>query len=112
MGLCVQCKKWVNQPKGKRKKKFCNDTCRSNYRHAENRKKAAKASNPAPVVREAKKEVPQKGKEEWAVELDQADSVEELERISRQIERSNLPGRDKQDLHNYGQQIFNKKFAF
>lgn len=38
MGFCLQCKKWVTQPEGKRTKKFCNATCRSNYRYAKNKK--------------------------------------------------------------------------
>lgn len=38
MGLCLQCNKWVPQTEGKRAKKFCNDTCRSNYRYAKNKK--------------------------------------------------------------------------
>lgn len=42
MGLCLQCKKWVNQTKGKKAKQFCNDTCRSNYRYAKNKKKMPK----------------------------------------------------------------------
>lgn len=112
MGLCLQCKKWVKQPEGKREKKFCDDTCRSNYRHAKNRKKAVKAAITTPIVREVKKEVPQKGVEEWMIELDQADDAIALERVGKQIERSGLPGRDKEGLRNYGQQIFNKRFAF
>lgn len=40
MGICLQCGKSVKQPLGKREKKFCNDTCRSNYRYAQNKKAA------------------------------------------------------------------------
>jgi hypothetical protein len=39
MGLCLQCQKWVKQTPGKKAKQFCNDTCRSNYRYAQNKKK-------------------------------------------------------------------------
>lgn len=100
------------QPEGKREKKFCDDTCRSNYRHAKNRKREAKAAQVTPIVKEVRKEVVQKGIDEWTVEIDQADDVMALERIARQIERSGLSGRDKQWLHNYGQQVYQNKFAY
>lgn len=112
MGLCLQCKKWVTQPEGKRTKKFCDDTCRSNYRHAKNRKKAANVSQPTKVVRKEKEVLPEKGVEEWAAELDRADDVMALEKIGKQIERSSLCGRDKNWLKNYGQQVYKNKFEY
>jgi hypothetical protein len=111
MGLCLQCKNWVKQPEKKREKKFCNDTCRSNYRHAKNRKKQAKTSQATPIIKEAK-EVVQKGIDEWVAEIDQVDDVTALERIGKQIERCSLSGRDKQWLHNYGQQVYQNKFSY
>jgi hypothetical protein len=38
MGLCKQCNKWISQPQGKRKKEFCDSTCRSNYWYGLNKK--------------------------------------------------------------------------
>lgn len=35
---CKFCKKVVEQPEGKRKKEFCNNTCRSNFWYAQNKK--------------------------------------------------------------------------
>jgi ribosomal 50S subunit-associated protein YjgA (DUF615 family) len=35
---CLECKKEITQTKGKRPKKFCNSTCRSNYWQKEQRK--------------------------------------------------------------------------
>lgn len=48
MGKCLQCQKWVDQPKGKKKKDFCNDTCRSNFRYAKNKKSKVKFVSPTP----------------------------------------------------------------
>lgn len=38
MGFCEQCNKWVAQPEGKKKKRFCSETCRSNFWYAKNKK--------------------------------------------------------------------------
>ena len=117
MGLCLQCKTWVNQTKGKRAKKFCNDTCRSNYRHAQNKKKAANAAPIAdekafPVNKAKKEPQPQKSVMEWEAELEGAEDVADLERIGRQIERSSLWWKDKQYLKSRGMAIYQQKFAF
>lgn len=38
MGMCKHCNKWIIQPEGRRKKEFCNNTCRSNYWYGKNKK--------------------------------------------------------------------------
>ncbi len=38
MSKCLFCEKEIEQPKGKRKKEFCNNTCRSNQWYKMNRK--------------------------------------------------------------------------
>jgi len=38
MGLCKFCNKWISQPEGRKKKEFCNSTCRSNYWYGKNKK--------------------------------------------------------------------------
>lgn len=35
---CKFCKKEIEQPKGKRAKEYCNNTCRSNFWYAQNKK--------------------------------------------------------------------------
>lgn len=42
MGFCEFCKKWVKQPEGKRAKRFCNNTCRSNHWYSLNKKGKAR----------------------------------------------------------------------
>jgi hypothetical protein len=128
MALCLQCDKWVNQTKGKRAKKFCNDTCRSNYRYAKNKKKTdfvkpyEKAfdapklpsnfqdDEPLSFDKLKKKIAPQKGYDDFYRELDEAEELADLERVGLQIEKSALSWRDKQLLKTHGQQIANKKF--
>ena len=39
---CLQCKKEIDQPSGKRAKQFCNNSCRSNYWYARNKKGKSK----------------------------------------------------------------------
>lgn len=46
MGFCEQCNKWVPQTEGKKKKRFCNETCRSNFWYAKNKKKPVVPSEP------------------------------------------------------------------
>jgi hypothetical protein len=38
MAHCLHCQKEVERTPGKKEKKFCNSTCRSNYRHVKNKK--------------------------------------------------------------------------
>lgn len=38
MAFCKFCNKWITQPEGKRKKEFCNNTCRSNFWYGKNKK--------------------------------------------------------------------------
>lgn len=38
---CKFCKKAIEQPKGKRTKEYCNNTCRSNSWYAKNKKGGA-----------------------------------------------------------------------
>lgn len=38
MPFCKFCKKWIDKGTGKRAKEFCNDTCRSNFWYAKNKK--------------------------------------------------------------------------
>jgi hypothetical protein len=129
MPLCLQCKKWVNQTKGKRAKKFCNDTCRSNYRHAKNKKKkeipfveppveAYDGPKLPPSVQDEplsfanlKANMPPiKGYNEYAAELEQAEDLGQLERVGRQIEKSSLGRRDKELLKAHGISIARNKF--
>lgn len=44
MSLCHLCNKWISQPEGKKEKRFCNSTCRSNYWYKKNKK--GKAGKP------------------------------------------------------------------
>lgn len=46
MGFCLQCKKWLTQSEGKRRREFCNSTCRSNYWYAQNKKKNVQCVKP------------------------------------------------------------------
>lgn len=130
MGLCLQCNKWVTQTPGKKKKEFCNATCRSNYRYAKNKKSGIRivASELTPGVNslqklppiieddvlsfeKLKKQVPpQKGYEEYYKEMEGAEELHDLERVGRQMEKSSLSWREKQSLKAHGQQIANKKF--
>lgn len=50
MGFCQHCKKWINQPEGRREKKFCNSTCRSNWWYGRNRK-GKKVETPKPEIK-------------------------------------------------------------
>jgi len=45
MNLCKQCGGEIKQPEGKRKKGFCNNTCRSNFWYNKNRKVEVKNLN-------------------------------------------------------------------
>src|SRR5687767_11764891 len=38
MALCEFCNKWMEKGTGKRPKRFCDDTCRSNYWYGKNKK--------------------------------------------------------------------------
>lgn len=134
MGLCLQCNKWINQPEGKRKKVFCNNTCRSNYWYGKNKK-----NKKSPISE--KEALPEgyygtklhsnimgdeplsfdKLKQQMASEtpfqlfqrqLMEAEYSEDLQKIGRKIESSHLSQREKQFLHGLGQQIFNDKFTF
>jgi hypothetical protein len=42
---CKHCEEEVPQVPGKKKKEFCNNTCRSNYWYAKNKKKEKNSSN-------------------------------------------------------------------
>lgn len=134
MGLCKHCNKWISQPEGKRKKEFCNNTCRSNFWYGKNKKgkkkgiiefKApAQESFDGPKLlanihdeplsfEKLKKEIPApKGVSEYTAELDQAEDLAELERIGRQIEKSNISWKDKQLLKAHGQGIAQNKFFY
>jgi hypothetical protein len=46
MGLCKFCKKWIQQTDGRRKKEFCNNTCRSNFWYSKNKKGKSEKSEP------------------------------------------------------------------
>lgn len=45
MALCKKCGKWLTQVEGRRKKEFCNNTCRSNYWYGKNKKTSVKDLN-------------------------------------------------------------------
>lgn len=38
MAFCEYCKKWITQPEKRRKKRFCNSTCRHNFWYGKNKK--------------------------------------------------------------------------
>lgn len=67
---CKHCKKDLEHLPGKRKKEFCNDTCRSNFWQKERRKKnnavklAKEKKEPEPVVPPEKEEQKEEVKEQ------------------------------------------------
>lgn len=130
MGLCLQCKKWVNQTPGKKAKKFCNDTCRSNYRYAQNKKKELPKTTEQKIYdspklpdnftedeplsfERMKKQLPaQRGYDDFYRDLEEAEDLAGLERVGRQIEKSSLSWKDKNHLKAHGQAIAQKKFIY
>ena len=50
MGLCKFCNKWIPKSTGKRKKEFCNNTCRSNYWYDKNKKGGKKQKQESPEL--------------------------------------------------------------
>jgi hypothetical protein len=64
MGLCEQCNEWVPQTEGKKKRRFCNETCRSNFWYAKNIKGRVKLEEPQthydapPLPNNSEKDIP------------------------------------------------------
>lgn len=130
MAFCLQCNKWLNQTDGKRAKRFCNSTCRSNYWYGKKYKgrrklEAAQAQDsmpklPAnftadePLSFEKLKQVlaVNPPRSDYETQLHAAECSEDLQKVGREIERSTLSRFEKQRLQAIGQAIFNEKFNF
>lgn len=126
MAFCLQCNKWVPQIEGKKKREFCNNTCRSNYWYAKNKKgKAAdskqaydgpkfpssfQGDEPLSFKKLSQQEPENSVYDDLLKELQNAEAVEDLERVGRKVENSKLPFREKKQLHDAGKEIFNKRF--
>lgn len=129
MGKCKFCTKWVSQPEGKKKKDFCNSTCRSNYWYAENKKGkvvAAKpdekgydapklpdnftADEPLSFAKMRQQIAPVVATNDFFTQMDKAQDLEELETVGRRIKASGMNWKEQQQYHNYGKMIANKKF--
>lgn len=129
MGKCKFCTKWVSQPEGKKKKAFCNSTCRSNYWYAVNKKGNVVMAKPnekgydAPKLPDnftadeplsfdkMKQQVtPVAATSDFFAQMDKAEDLEQLEAVGRKIKASGMNWKEQQRYHNYGKMIANKKF--
>ncbi len=126
MAFCLHCNKWMTDGTGKRKKQFCNNTCRSNYWYAKN-KKGAKVqvkdlTKPTNLIKP--QETPKSNYsfntvapelnefEVFEQALHEAQSSEDLQRVGHRIEKSGLPWQHRQRLQNIGKSIYKDKFDF
>lgn len=130
MALCLQCNKWLNQTAGKRAKRFCNSTCRSNYWYGKKYKGGIRLEPPQtqydgpklpsnfvadePLSFDKLKEeaVIKEPKSDFESRLYAAECGEDLQLLGMEIDRSGLPRFEKQRLHTIGQRIYNDKFNF
>lgn len=129
MGFCEFCKKWVSQPEGKKKKRFCSETCRSNFWYAKNKKgKTAKiepsknesdaANMPANFTKDKPLSFDQMRQEAQNKQptvnfyelLNNAEDLDELERIGRRIKSSGMTWKEQQKYHDFGKEVAKKKF--
>lgn len=130
MGKCKFCDKWVTQPEGKKKKEFCNSTCRSNYWYGKNKKGKSEVVVAAPQeVYDAPKLPDNFIKDEplsfdrlrqeavipattndYFAQMDKAQDLEELEAVGRKIKASGLTWKEQVKYHDYGKRIANQKF--
>jgi hypothetical protein len=117
MGLCKECNKCISQPEGKRKKEFCNNTCRSNFWYGKNKKGKAKI-NMQDLTKPTNEIKPfEQPKTNYAVIVEPTDAqpiigsfdgfkqkilatrtIPELETVMKEIKASLLSGREKMAL--------------
>jgi hypothetical protein len=55
MGFCKNCEKYIKQTEGRRKKEYCNNTCRSNFWYGKNKKGQPIVAAPPQKVYDAPK---------------------------------------------------------
>lgn len=128
MALCEFCNKWITQPNGKKKKRFCNNTCRSNFWYGKNKKVKLDSviDFKTPTVESydgvklpknfvddeplnfdrMKQKLPTKTTHvDFYTELRNAESLDELNSVGLRIKASGLSWKEQQPLHAFGQQM-------
>lgn len=128
---CKFCNLELQQKQGKKVKEFCNNTCRSNFWYAKNKKvkpdstidfKATAAKSydggklPENFVDDEplnferiRQQLPEKTTHvDFYTELRNAESLEELNAIGMRIKASSLSWKDQQPFHAFGQQMAEK----
>lgn len=113
MDNCLACGAELIQIEKKRKKRYCNVTCRHRHWYALNWKGKVRDKVKEPEI--IKEEVPKADPapdiaNAFIVQLNNCQSYEELEKVGREIETSSLSYLKKQELHRIGKSIFNQKF--
>lgn len=130
---CLGCSKELEQIPGRRQKLFCGSTCRSKFWYAQNVKgkssrktKLTDLTKPTSVLKPQEQAntnysintIPESKiayydtPEIFIDKINKAETIEELNLIAAQIEKSKFSWDIRQKLQNMGKQVYNEKFKY